>query len=107
MPRPKGSLNKVHTKDLLAEIERLKNDSKDKGNAISASQTQDKNSVVLDPSYSQSKNTHEDVKIKVPTRKRVSALIRTYGCGNKLCDYESDQQFDQCPKCGVYNKWSN
>jgi hypothetical protein len=107
MPRPKGSKNLLNAKALKAELEKIKNVSAKPVKNVSAKLG---DSVPLvqndDPAVPEKSTAGHDLKIKVPRRvKTVKDLTHTFGCGNRLCDYESDDRFSVCPKCGVTNNW--
>jgi predicted RNA-binding Zn-ribbon protein involved in translation (DUF1610 family) len=111
MPRPKGSKNILNAKQLKAEIERLKNDPKNESTPIPIAEiSQPENTDKTNTDTKPQNINASDIKIKVPKKqtikqKSISDLTKSYGCGNQLCDYESDSKFAQCPKCGVNNTW--
>jgi predicted RNA-binding Zn-ribbon protein involved in translation (DUF1610 family) len=111
MPRTKGAKNILNAKQLKAEIERLKNGSKNESTTVQTAEISqpDNTDKTITDTKPQNINA-SDIKIKVPKKqtikqKSISDLTKSYGCGNQLCNYESDTKFSTCPKCGVNNTW--
>lgn len=114
MPRTKGAHNIVNTKELLAENKRLKETLAKNDTSCTVAILKTSESVNKVPEIQGapvSSNSAIDVKIKVPQKaksaavKSVDNLKHTFGCGNKLCQYENDERFSVCPNCGVTNTW--
>jgi hypothetical protein len=107
MPRPKGAKNVVDKNALLSENARLKSELERIKNVSVSTKPTD----ILE-STDQNRSAAVDLKIKTPVKqvkpqktKSAESLTKTYGCGNSLCNYESDSKFDTCPVCGVQNTW--
>jgi predicted RNA-binding Zn-ribbon protein involved in translation (DUF1610 family) len=111
MPRPKGSKNILNAKQLKAEIERLKNGAKAESPEVQNPEVSLPDNPIKTSVDTKSQNINaSDIKIKVPKKqaikqKSVNDITKSFGCGNRLCDYESDTKFNTCPKCGVNNTW--
>ena len=118
MPRTKGAKNILNAKALQAELAKLKNQAgvKDETN-VSENKLQDKQISVSAVNQNgvpdaQTKKTinhnRQDVKIKVPVRKKPAATGQPdkikYRCGWN-CGYAQFSQFDKCPQCGKDNTW--
>ena len=106
MPRTKGAKNILNAKQLKAELEALKH-----GTALPKNEIQSNEvsipAALPDKSKVDNVQNASEIRIKVPHKKvkTVKDITHSFGCGNQLCDYETDSKFTICPKCGVTNNW--
>ena len=109
MPRTKGSKNVLNAKELKRQLDEFNA----KKSELQTASGLPEPYIPKPPSENpESKNNNtsaaSNLKIKVPIKKVVPAkkeITKNYGCGNKLCSYESNEKFSVCPVCGVNNTW--
>ena len=102
MPRTIGAKNILNAKQLKAELEALKN-----GTTIPKNEIQSNDVPIPAKTKTDNIQNASEIRIKVPHKKvkTIKDITHSFGCGNQLCDYETDSKFTICPKCGVTNNW--